>query len=259
MSPLNSSSADHLGSQIAALVEGGRTAPAYDLLAPLLSARTPFRLLDRIGARIGAGPLSPTNAFLDRIAREKSIGGWPLIGSALAAQHPRDPEGALSRCRGFIIAANVWYAADTLAERVPGAGLVADFERALSYLARWRSDPDRWVRKSACVAIHLWTKRSRGEIRHLPKARKLLAFLSPMFSEQDIDAAKGVGWALKTMGRYYPAAVARWLERHVARRRKYPRKAGFPRGTGYRALMLRKALTYLPPKDRKRILKAAAR
>jgi hypothetical protein len=80
-----------------------------------------------------------------------------------------------------------------------------------------------------------------------------------MFSEQDLDAAKGVGWALKTMGRYYPAAVAPWLERMVAGRRDYPRKAGFPRGTGYRALMLRKATTYLPQKDRKRIKKSAAR
>jgi 3-methyladenine DNA glycosylase AlkD len=215
------------------------------LLAPLLSARTPFRLLDRIGARIGAGPLPQINAFLENVAREKPLGGWPLIGAALAGQLARDPNGALDRCRAFIVYGDVWYAADTLAERVPGAALVIGFEAALTNLARWRSDSNRWVRKSAGVAIHFWAKRSRGEKRLLPKAKKLLAFLEPMFAEEEMDAVKGIGWALKTLGRQFPEAVAPWLERAVVRQ------------PGYRALMLRKALTYLPAADRKLVLRAA--
>ena len=250
---MNTIEADRTGNIIAGLLENRQAGQALALLDPILSTKIAFRLLDRIGARIGAGPLPQTNAFLEKIAREKKMGGWPLIGSALAGQLDRDLEGALGRCRSFIVSADVWYAANTLAERVPGAALVADFLRTLPHLARWRSDPDRWVRKSAGVAIHLWTKRSRGEARHLPHVKKLLAFLDPMFTEQELDAVKGVGWALKTMGRYYPEAVTEWPERKVSRGGGYPRKAGF------RALMLRKAKTYLPENDRKRILKAAAR
>ncbi len=244
---MNTSSADDLGRRAAALLEMDQAVDAGDLLAPFLSRRTPFHLLDRIGARIGAGPLAETNDFLELIAREKPMGAWPLIGSALAAQLVGDFEGALARCRSYIIFGGVWYAADTLAERVPGAALVMDFNRALSILADWRSDPDRWVRKSAGVAIHLWTKRSRGEERHLPKVRRLLAFLAPMFGEQDIDAAKGIGWALKTLGRNYPSTTEPWLVKQVKG------------GHGYRALTLRKATTYLSKAARNRVYLAASR
>jgi 3-methyladenine DNA glycosylase AlkD len=242
-----SKDADILGRRIAALVGDGQTSEALALLGPVLSGKTAFRLLDRIGLRIGEGPLAETSAFLERIAREKTMGGWPLLGSALAAQYPRDPEGALNRCRAWIAAADVWYAADTLAERVPGLALVADFARALGLLAPWRSDPNRWVRKSAGVAVHLWTKRSRGEARCLPQAKKLLAFLEPMLAETEMDAVKGIGWGLKTMGRYYPDALAPWLVRQVARRK------------GVRALMLRKATTYLSASARNQVYRAASR
>jgi 3-methyladenine DNA glycosylase AlkD len=239
--------ADALAGRIAELLESRQAGEAFALLAPILSERTSFHLLDRIGARIGAGPIPQTNAFLETVAQDQPMGGWPLIGSALAAQLPRDLEGALERCRTFILSAGVWYAADTLAERVPGAALVTDFQRTLAILERWRSDPNRWVRKSAGVAVHLWTKRSRGEARHLTRVKRLLAFLAPMVSEKEPDAVKGIGWALKTLGRYYPDAVTPWLVREVVSRRRC------------RPLMLRKALTYLPAKGRKRILKAAER
>jgi hypothetical protein len=54
-----------------------------------------------------------------------------------------------------------------------------------------------------------------------------------------MDAVKGVGWGLKTLGRYYPDLVAEWLPRQVIRR--------------HRALMLRKALTYLSDEQRTRV------
>ncbi|MGB7539683.1 MAG: DNA alkylation repair protein [Anaerolineales bacterium] len=244
---MNTKDADALGIELAGLVKAGRFAQTSAALAPVLSSKTPFRLLDRIGARIGEGPLQETNAFLETIARKKAMGAWPLIGSALAAQFGKDPDGALMRCRAFIIQADVWYAADTLAERVAGEALVADFNRALAILKDWRSDPDRWVRKSAGVAIHLWTKRSRGEKRHLPKVNRLLAFLAPVFSEEDLDAVKGIGWALKTLGRYYPDTVAPWLVRQAGRARSV------------RPLMLRKATTYLSPAQRNKVYMAAYR
>ena len=40
------------------------------------------------------------------------MGGWVVIASALEKQLERDLAGALARCRSFIVAADVWYAAD---------------------------------------------------------------------------------------------------------------------------------------------------
>ena len=34
-----------------------------------------------------------------------------------------------------------------------------------------------------------------------------------MFEEWEMDAVKGVGWGLKTLGKHYPDLVADWLVR----------------------------------------------
>ena len=247
--------ARELGERIAGLVQAGQLTQAYALLAPVLAERTPFRLLDRIGEAVGAEPLQAAcpelalsavegqdrrvNAFLECIAADKTEGGWVVIGCALGQQLGRDPAGAFTRCREHIIAADVWYAADILGERVPGPALVADLQSALDLLVPWREDANRWVRRTVGVAVHFWAKRSRGE--HAAEAKGLLAFLEPMFEEWEMDAVKGVGWGLKTLGRHYPDLVADWVAQQVVQRQRR-----------HRALMLRKALTYLSDEQRAR-------
>lgn len=231
--------ARQLGARIAALVQGGEIVRAYDLLAPLLAERTPFDTLGRIGQIVGAGPLDYVNSFLDLIATDRTEGGWVVIGSGLGAQMERDLGGAFARCRDFIVAGDVWYAADILGERVPGPALVSRFQPALELLAPWREDGNAWLRRAVGVAVHFWAKRSRGAVEQTARAQQLLAFLEPLFEEWDMDAVKGVGWGLKTLGRYYPDLVADWLPRQVTRR--------------HRALMLRKALTYLSDEQRTRV------
>lgn len=240
---MNSQEATSLGSEASDLIQAGRFAETHHRLAPILAARTPFALLDRIGAPIGRGEPQLVNEFLEQIAAGKSMGGWPIIGSALHQQLDGDLQGAFRRCQYYIVQGNVWYATDILGERVPGPALVRHFESALSLLAFWREDQNRWVRRAVGVSIHFWAKRSRGAPEITGHAKQLLELLEPMFSERDIDAVKGVGWGLKTLGRNYPDVTSEWLRCQVAMR-------------PYRALMLRKALTYLPAEQRATILKA---
>ena len=235
--------AKDLGERVAALVQTGRPDEAYALLTPVLAERTPFPLLGRIGEAVGAGPLESVNSFLERIAAAGTEGGWVVIGSALGRQLDRDPAGAFARCREFIIAADVWYAADILGERVPGPALLADFHPALALLAPWCEDANHWVRRTVGVAVHFWAKRSRGVSEKATQAEALLAFLEPMFGEWDMDAVKGVGWGLKTLGRNYPDLVADWLAEQVR-----------PSQRRHRTLMLRKALTYLSEEQRARAI-----
>ena len=150
--------ADELGRRIAGLIETGQLDAALAQLAPVLAERTRFALLDRIGATLGDSQTAATDAFLDRIASGRTEGGWVVIASALGQRLSEDPSGTFSRCRAFIVSADVWYGADIFGERVPGPALVADLHD------------------------------------HLP----LLAFLEPVFGEWEMDAVKGVGWGLKT-------------------------------------------------------------
>jgi 3-methyladenine DNA glycosylase AlkD len=232
--------ARELGERISALVQARQPLKAYALLAPILAQRTPFPLLERIGEAVGAGSPKSVNALLERIAAAKTEGGWVVISKALGEQLDRDPAGAFARCRSYIIAADVWYATDSLGERVPGPALVTDFQSVLTLLTPWREDANRWVRRTVGVVVHFWAKRSHGAPEHISQAKTLLNSLEPMFEEQDTDAIKGVGWGLKTLGKYYPDLVADWLAQQVHRQRRP------------RALMLRKALTYLSEERRAR-------
>jgi len=236
---MNAREADQLGERLGSLVETGQLSEAYTLLSPVVSSRTPFRLLNRIGAAIGAKPVPVVNAFLELIAAGKSEGGWPVIGSVLRVQYVCDPAGSFDRCRYFVTSGDVWYATDILGERLPGPALVVDFAQALQLLTPWRADSNRWLRRTVGVAVHFWAKRSRGAPATRRRAETLLAFLEPLFTEQNLDAVKGVGWGLKTLGRYYPDILTPWLARQVVEHRGR-----------YRATMLHKALTYLPADQR---------
>ena len=230
-----------LGRRVAACVHKQEIEEAYRLLAPVLEERTPFPKLGLIGDAVGAGRLDTTNAFLDVIASERTEGGWVVIGTALGRQLDRDLPGAFRRCRDYIVAADVWYGADILGERVPGPALVESFEPAVARLSPWREDQNVWVRRAVGVAVHFWAKRSRGAEGLASRAQALLRLLEPMFEEWEMSAVKGVGWGLKTLGKHYPDLVADWLAQEVG-----------PGERHHRALMLRKALTYLSEQQRKR-------
>ena len=240
---MNSAQADRLSGDIALALSNGQVESAYVLLVPVLAERTPFHFLDRIalgfGGSIGLSQLDP---YLERIAAEQTEGGWVVIASALQVHYPNDPARVFQLSRGYIISGDVWYAADIIAERVPGPALVSDFERALNLLEPWRSDSHRWVRRSLGVAAHFWAKRARGAPELAQQADSLLKFLTPLFSEWEMDATKGVAWGLKSIGRQYPDLVAAWLLNEV-----------LPSKPRYRAHMLRKACLYLADEQRAEI------
>ena len=233
--------ARELGERLTALVTAGEIELAVDLLSPLLAERTSFAVLRRIAAPVGGVAIQPANRLLARVAAGGTEGGWVVIATVLDGQLDRDLAGALARCRDYIILASVWYAADTLGEGVAGQALVRHFGPALDQLVSWRQDAEAWVRRALGTAVHLWAKRSKGSAELSPEARALLALLAPMFGEWEMDAVKGIGWGLKTMGRYYPNLVADWLAWDV-----------IPAERRHRALMLRKALTYLSAEQRAR-------
>ncbi len=234
-----------VGTQVSGHLSRGDLAAAYGLLGPVLARRTPFRLLGEIGAALGSPAVDrdweKLGAFLDQVAFHATEGGWVVIGAALGQRLGCDLEGALHRSRTYVRAGGVWYAADILSERVPGPALVNRFQPALEALRPWRDDPDRWVRRAVGVAVHFWAKWSQGSETLASRASALLSFLAPMFTEWEPDAVKGVGWGLKTLGRHYPELVTQWLAEEIV-----------PQTRRHRALMLRKALTYLSAEQRSR-------
>jgi hypothetical protein len=231
--------AHQLGTEIAVLVRDGQIEAGYARLAPVLAERTPFPMLERIGAPTGKLSLEFGRNFAARIAADQTEGGWVVIGAILREQIERDLPGSFEHCRDHMITADIWYGADILGERVPGPALVNDFEAALVQLVPWRQDENRWVRRAVGVAVHFWAKRAHGDPALSPQAGQLLDLLEPMFTEWQMDAVKGVGWGLKTLGKFYPDQMAAWLPKQLHRK--------------HRSIVVRKALTFLPTDVREKI------
>jgi hypothetical protein len=233
---MNRKEAAGIGREITPILQRGDLKAAYDLLEPILAQKTSFLILEEIGKTFGKSEVSSVNALLEIIAERKKMGGWVIIGGALREQLDRDPEGAFTRAKRYIIRADVWYGTDILGERVPGPGLVSDFEESIRLLRSWRGERNRWVRRGVGVAVHFWAKRSRGGEKLKPKAEALLDLLGPLFSEWEMDAVKGIGWGLKTLGKYYPDLLFDWLSRQLQWK--------------HRAILYRKAITYLSDEQR---------
>jgi 3-methyladenine DNA glycosylase AlkD len=245
---MNTKQARELSHRVWDLVLSGQIEPAFACLQPVLAEAVPFRLLDIIGTP--PYPVTPETfiPFIEKIASTQAMGGWVIIGSALGSQIQKDLEANLALARCFIEWADVWYGVDSIGERVPGPALLHDFSASLVILAAWRNDENRWLRRATGVATHFWAKRARGSTTSIPQARLLLEFLEPVFEESNRDAIKGIGWGIKTLGRYYPNLVTDWLVEQVGRGRRH-----------YSALMLRKAMTYLPEESKTRIAGSAPR
>lgn len=239
---MNTPQTRELAEEIVQMVAAGNTDGACDLLSTVLAERTPFRLLDIIGERIGALNSPQYLPLLDRIAQGRSEGGWVVIASALHQSYSDHPRETLSQSRMHIIDADVWYATDIFGERVAGPSLVSDFDGALGLLDPWRCDPNRWVRRCVGVSVHLWAKRGKGNPQYYSQVREILEFLASMFSEWEMDAVKGIAWGLKTMGRYYPDEVTAWLIDKI-----------IPEHKKYRAHMMRKATLFLSDQQKEEI------
>jgi hypothetical protein len=213
---MNRTEAHELATACRDLLVAGDVAGALAWLQPLVASRTSFTLLDlagRVAAEAAATNPAAFTALLDGLAATAEIGAWPLIGSALAAAYlPHDLPRAFAETRRYILQADVWHATDALGERVlgpalgrftvpPAAAGRADFAAALSLLADWRAEASPWLRRAIGVAVHLYVKRER---RRPEQVARLLELLAPLFAERDLAAIKGVGWGLKTIGRFYP-------------------------------------------------------
>ena len=224
-----------IGRTIYCGIVSGNIEQANAPLAAVLDDKNAFRLLDQIGKEISAASSDDLFPFLDMTAKQRTMGGWVVIAAALHAHSGAGLGEILEKCRAFIIYADTWYACDCFGERVPGPFLVSDLDVTIAALSPWRFDNDAWIRRAVGVAIHFWAKRSRGAEDQRDSASKLFTFIKPMLGEKEFQAAKGIGWGLKSLGRYYPDLAFEFLNTVLITEPKQ-----------ISGLIKRKALTYLP-------------
>ena len=201
--------ADAVASKAEALIREGNLEKTCGVLDPLAFGGTKFPILDRVGMRLGQTDLGNATFLeaLDRMISRGSV-GYVIVGSALAQRLGSNMVTCLEKTAGYIIMAENWAKCDSIAERVWGEALVCNFPRAYKYLARIRDHENRWIRRAVGVAVHYFAKRRPTAMAEL---RKLLVLLAPELGEREYDAIKGIGWGLKTIGKYQPKLLTRFL------------------------------------------------
>jgi len=223
------------------LLAVGKEEAALEALGPLLAAKAPFPILDLVGRILGErgkGEPQKLLAFFDLLVRTRAMGGYVIAGQGLIGINDVDLRLSFARARGYIVWGDAWYVVDIIGERPLGHGLLSHFDEAVGFLEGFAGDENPWVRRSVGVAVHFFAKRVRNDPTRI---ERLLALLAPLIEERDTSALKGIGWGLKTIGRYYPDLLVVFLRRQLATKR--PRK-----------LLLQKATTYLNGARRKEIL-----
>jgi 3-methyladenine DNA glycosylase AlkD len=231
--------ANAVASKTEALIREDNLEEACGILDPLAFRRTKFPILDRVGTRLGQTGLRNATFLeaLDQMISRGSVGYYVIVGSALAQRLGPNMATCLRKTAEYVVIGENWAKCDSIAERVWGQALAYNFPRAYKYLARMRDHDNRWIRRAVGVAVHYFTKRKPTAMAEL---RKLLVLLAPELGEREYDAIKGIGWGFKTIGKYQPKLLTRFLESHV--KRAHPTK-----------LMLRKATTHLPARTKRQL------
>jgi len=214
----------------------------WNVLNPVLDAKVPFPLLDEMGKLLGiAGIDDPSRYFLvfDEIVATDKMGGYVIVGQALAAFLETELEASISRATEIIAEGQKWYVCDIVGERVLGQALVAHFDSTLTILEQMTSIEDQWVRRSIGVAVHFFAKRRPKDVERM---MRLLSLLSLLIEDKRVNIVKGVGWGLKTIGKYQPKLVEEYLQETIKMKR-------------ISKLMLRKAATYLDEKTKEKLFK----
>lgn len=202
-----------------------------EILKPVLDTKCPFARLDMLGNRIGkSGVLNPQKFFktFDTIIEYNAMGGFVIVGQALIHLLPHNFEKVMEKSREYIIKGDAWYVCDIIGERSIGHAIVSSFDEGVPWLKKFLKDDNKWVRRSAGVAIHFFSKRV---VDQPEKTKTLLQVVEPYLEEKQKDFVKGVGWGLKTIGKHHPDILVDFMKKQGNRNMS--------------SLLVRKALTYL--------------
>ncbi|MEM2100408.1 MAG: DNA alkylation repair protein [Thermoproteota archaeon] len=232
-----------LGEKVSGFILAGDTNTAFQTIKPVLDNKYSFLMLDFLGRKIGEAGIGQPQRFFkvfDLIISYNTMGGFVIASQALISLLENEFERVMRKSREYIVGGDEWYVCDIIGERSLGYALVGYFDKTLPWFERFLEDKNKWVRRSVGVAIHFFSKRVLDEP---DKTRRLLNLIEHHIEEKQVDAVKGIGWGLKTIGKHHPNLLTEFLERQFKAGRKMPK------------LMVRKAITYLDEERRLRLEK----
>jgi len=225
-------------------IESEQINKVWDDLLHVLNERTSFQMLDVIGSKIGERTLLHKRKYLkffDLLSAKKLMGGYVVIAQSLISLLHDDCRECFEKVKEYMIEGDEWYVCDTFGERVLGYAMIDHYEKTRSLFREFVCDDNHWIQRSVGVAAHFFAKRCRDDKKDDKKAAEILELLTPKICERDIRILKGIGWGLKTYGRYYPELLVPYMKTQIGSKR-------------ISAVIIRKSVTYLDDVSRSEIL-----
>ncbi len=241
MTKISPEEIEKITDEIVNLVLNNKDSRALKILKPILDNKIAFAKLDKIGESIGEkgkGNYNKFYLFFDKLIEYDAMGSYVIAGRALIGFLDKHFEKVMEKSREYIIEGDIWYVCDIIGERSLGYALIDYFDETLLVFKKFLKDENKWVRRSVGVAIHFFSKRVLDDPQ---KTKKLLKLVEPYIEEKQIDVVKGIGWGLKTIGKYHSKIASEFLIKQIKGGKKLS-------GT-----MKRKALEKLEKKDREKV------
>lgn len=198
-----------------------------------------------MGEEIGGTLVDEPQKFIelsDQIVEYDAMGGYVIVGRGLTYFLENRFDKVMEKSKEYIIMGDEWYVCDIIGERSIGHGLVHYFDKTLPWLEEFLQDTNNWIKRSAGTAIHFFSKRVLDKP---DKTKKLLNLVGKHIEEKQEDAVKGIGWGLKTIGKYHPELLVEFLKKQL------------DSGKDISGLMMRKAQKYLEENRKAEIEKIA--
>ena len=214
-------------------IHDGNHAALIQLLKEVLDQKCPFSLLDALGKEIGQAGANLPQRFsqaCDAIIAYNAMGSYVVVGQALICFLPTQFDTVMEKSCEYIITGDTWYVCDIIGERSIGYALVNHFDKTLPWIRKFLQDDNTWVKRTAGTAVHFFSKRVKNDTS---RTKTLLKLVEPFIEEKQIDVVKGIGWGLKTIGKYQPDELTAFLVKQLKAKKRISK------------LMLKKAFTYL--------------
>ena len=171
----------------------------------LLKKKVRFPLLEFAATKIYISiPEKKQIEITDKIIALHEIGSNTIAGMILQLRLEKHFLQSINKAIEYIIEGNEWYVCDIIGERVMGYALLTQPEKSISVLKKLSEHSDKWIVRSVGVATHYAVKKGLKK----NSVREMFVLLLSLSTVTDFHTKKGVGWAAKTIAKFYPDIIS---------------------------------------------------
>lgn len=173
--------------------------------AELLKKKVRFPLLEFAAKKIFISvPHKNQIEITDNIIALHEIGSNTIVGMILQLRLEKHFSQSINKAIEYIIEGDEWYVCDIIGERVMGYALLSQPEKTILVMKKLSKHSDKWIVRCVGVATHYAVKKGlKKKFVH-----EMFALLLSLSTVTDFHTKKGVGWAAKTIAKFYPDIIS---------------------------------------------------